>query len=63
MAKDIDPFYRVMHRAYMRDGNVIHYDEAMMLACLVHSKGKNRKGDDMVEVQKIMKDRNRSNKK
>jgi hypothetical protein len=48
-----------MHRAYIRDGKVVHTDEAVTLACLIHSKGKSRKSDDMTEVQKIMRDKNR----
>lgn len=63
MAKEINPFYRVMDRAYIRDGRVVHTDEAMMLACLVHSAGKGRKGKDMEDVQRIMRDRNRNVKK
>jgi hypothetical protein len=35
----------------------------MMLACLYHSKGKSRKSDDMVELQKILGDKNLDSKK
>ena len=47
----------VMHRAYIRDGKLVHTGEAVMLACLVNSQGKSR-ADDLAAVQKIMRDRN-----
>lgn len=47
---------RVMDLAYIRDGHVIHTDESVILACLLHTKGK--KSKDFVDVQKIMKDVN-----
>lgn len=50
--------YRVMDVAYIRDGNLIHTDESVILACLLHSKGKGRGTEDMTEVQRIMKDKN-----
>ncbi|WDS51964.1 hypothetical protein SEA_PEPPERWOOD_210 [Streptomyces phage Pepperwood] len=49
-----------MDRAYMRDrsGNV-HTGEALLLALLLHAKGKTKRGqDELLEVGKIMKDRN-----
>lgn len=49
---------RVMDIAYIRDGRVLHTDEAVILACLLHSKGKGRGTEDMVQVQRIMKDHN-----
>jgi len=50
--------YRVMDIAYIRDGNLIHTDESVILACLLHTKGKGRATPDMTDVQRIMKDRN-----
>lgn len=47
-----------MDVAYIRDGHVTHTDESVILACLLHSKGKGRGTDDMKEVQRIMKDKN-----
>lgn len=47
-----------MDVAYIRDGQTFHSGEALLLACLLHAKGKSRSSDDMVEVRKIMKDRN-----
>ncbi len=58
--KWISPGTRVMHRAHMYDksGNV-HTGEALLLALLLHTKGKTKRGqEEMAEVGKIMKDRN-----
>lgn len=62
MEKSKDPFYKIMHRAYIWDGKVLHTDEAMMLACLVHSKGHGRDSNDMTDLQKIMRDVNIASK-
>jgi hypothetical protein len=51
-------FSRLVYRAYIRDGRTTHTGEAVLLACLLHAKGSNRKSDDMKDVQRIMKDRN-----
>lgn len=51
-------FYRVMTRAYIRDGGTVHEGEAVLLAALLHAKGKSRDSDDMSEVQRIMRDKN-----
>lgn len=58
MAREVNTFYRVYNRAYIRDGSITYTDEAVVLACLVHSKGNSRKGEDMTDVRKIMKDIN-----
>lgn len=58
MTKFIKPFYRVMDRAYIRDGKTVHTGEALLLACLLHTKGQGRNSDDMRDVQKIMRDHN-----
>jgi len=49
---------RVMDLAYIRDGRVVHTDESVILACLIHTKGKGRGTDDYKDVQRIMKDKN-----
>lgn len=49
---------RVVHRAYIRDGDTLHTGEAVLLACLLHAKGKGRDSEDMTEVQRIMRDKN-----
>lgn len=54
---EVNPYW-IMHRAYIRDGRVLHTDDAVILACLLKAKGRSRKSDDMTEVQKIMRDRN-----
>ncbi len=58
MTRYIDSFNKIMHRAYLRDGRITYNDEAMMLACLVHSRGNSRDGEEMIDVQKIMRDIN-----
>jgi hypothetical protein len=58
MSKIREPFYRVMDRAYIRDGHGTHTGEALLLACLLHAKGKGRNSADMTDVQKIMRDKN-----
>lgn len=58
--KWISPGTRVMDRAYMYDksGNV-HTGEALLLALLLHARGKTRRGqEELTDVAKIMKDRN-----
>jgi len=54
----IKPERRIMDIAWLRDGETIHTGEALMLACLLHTKGKGRKSDDFKDVQKIMHDQN-----
>lgn len=56
--RENDEFTFLMYRAYIRDGKQEHTGEALLLACLLHAKGKSRKSADMVEVQRIMRDRN-----
>jgi len=56
--KFIEPGQRIMDNAYLRDGESIHTGEALLLACLLHAKGKSRKSGDFVDVQKIMRDKN-----
>lgn len=51
-------FSRLMYRAYLKDGDQVHTGEALLLACLLHAKGKGRKSKDMEDVQKIMRDHN-----
>lgn len=47
-----------MDLAYIRDDKVLHTGESVILACLVHTKGKGRGSDDMKTVQRIMRDKN-----
>lgn len=56
--KFIEPGMRIMDRAYLKDGDSEYTGEALLLACLLHAKGKSRKSDDFKDVQKIMNDPN-----
>lgn len=59
MSKSEDrEFSRLLHRAYIRDGAVVHTGQAVLVACVLHSQGQSRNSDDMVDVRKIMRDRN-----
>lgn len=58
MKNDKHPRPWLMDLAYIRDGKIVYTDEAVILACLVHTRGKGRKGRDMTDVQRIMKDKN-----
>lgn len=51
-------FSSVLFRAWLRSGDVIHSGEALLLACLMHAKGTNRKSAAYKDVQRIMKDVN-----
>lgn len=60
MGKWIEPGTRLMDRAYMYDksGNR-HTGEALMLALLLHARGKTNRGDkELKEVSVIMRDPN-----
>jgi hypothetical protein len=50
--------WRMNQIAYIRDENTTHYGEAVILACLLHSKGRGRQSKDMLDVQRIMHDQN-----
>lgn len=52
-------FSRLLYRAYIRDEKAVHTGEAVLLACLMHAKGKGRDTEDMKDVQRIMRDHNR----
>jgi hypothetical protein len=46
-AKYIEPGRRVMDRGYFRDGENVHYGEALVLACLLHiKKGRTSKREE-----------------
>ena len=55
-----EQFYtRVLHRAYMRDGEIMHTGEALALAMLLHAKGKTKRGkDELDQVSKMLNDPN-----
>lgn len=57
--RHIEPGGRVMDRAWLRDhDNNTHTGEALLIACLLHAKGTARKGQDMEDLQRIMRDKN-----
>lgn len=45
-------------QARIRDGRWDITGEAMLLACLLHTKGQSRDSDDFKDVQRIMQDQN-----
>ena len=57
--KYIEPGRRIMDNAYLRDGSHIHTGEALVLACLLHAKGKTARGNKEVEhLGKMLNDPN-----
>jgi len=53
---DMNNGWRMNQIAYIRDEELMHYGEAVILACLLHAKGQRSK--DLEDVQRIMKDHN-----
>lgn len=51
-------FRRVANRAYLRDGDLVHMEDALMLALLLHTQGKQRTQKDIEEVAKLLDDPN-----
>lgn len=59
MTKDIPVGNRIMDRAYLRDGDTIHTGEALLIALLLHAKGKTNRGrQELEEISRIMLDPN-----
>jgi hypothetical protein len=62
MAKDgnwVPMGNRVMDRAWLRDGDVIHTGEALLLAVLLHTKGKTgRSQAELEQVARMLNDPN-----
>ena len=59
MSKILPIGNRVMDKAYLRDGDVIHRGEALLLALLVHTKGnKKRKAEDVKQIAAMLDDPN-----
>lgn len=64
MSKWVPVGNRLMDRAYLRDGSVIHTGEALLLALLVHAKGKTQRGQNELEqVSKMLDDPNLNHKR
>lgn len=51
-------FTRIANRAYLRDGSLVHMEDALMLALLLHTQGKGRNQKDIEEVARLMDDPN-----
>lgn len=50
---------RMMDVAYIRDGDIVHTGEALLLACLLKAQGKTRRGKREVEkVAQMLDDPN-----
>lgn len=57
--KFVEPGRRIMDLAYLRDGNSFHTGEALVLACLLHAKGKTFRGEqELKQVGKMLNDPN-----
>jgi hypothetical protein len=53
-----------MDRAYLRDGDLIHTGEALLVALLLHTKGKTKRGQNELEqVSKMLDDPNLNKRK
>lgn len=64
MAKYVPVGNRIMDRAYLRDGSVIHTGEALLLAMLVHARGKTARNiDEVKQVARMLDDPNQSPRK
>ena len=60
----IKPGNRVMDVAYIRDGDVVHRGEALLLAVLLHAKGRTKRAsNEMQEVAKMLDDPNINKKR
>jgi hypothetical protein len=63
MSTYIKPGYRLMDRAYLRDGDLVHTGEPLLIALLLHAKGKTKRGQEEIDhVARLMKDPNRKNR-
>jgi hypothetical protein len=64
MAKWVPMGNRIMDRAYLRDGDLVHTGEALLVALLFHTKGKTKRGQSELEdISKIMNDPNLNKKR
>ena len=53
MSKWIEPGNRLMDKAYLRDGRVTYTGEQLVLALLLHTRGKTNR--DLIEVPHVAK--------
>jgi hypothetical protein len=61
--KYIEPGRRFMDVAWLRDGDSIYTGEAMMLAVLLHTRGKGRTQEHERELARLLDDPNQKIKK
>jgi predicted RecA/RadA family phage recombinase len=54
--KYIEPGKRLMDLAYIRDGSLVHTGEALVLALLIHTRGRTNRGADEVKHLAAMLD-------
>jgi hypothetical protein len=62
MSKWVPMGNRLMDRAYLRDGSLVHTGEALLLAMLFHAKGK-RNQSELEQVSKMLDDPNVNRKR
>lgn len=60
--KYADTFYRVSTRAFMLNGDIEYTGDTLMLALLLHCKGKGRGTDEEKYVAKLLDDPNQKDK-
>jgi len=59
MSKYLPIGNRLMDTAYLRDGNVEHTGEALLLALILHTKGKTKRSkQELEEIGKLFNDPN-----
>lgn len=59
MSKWIQPGNRIMDKAYLRDGSVTYTGEQLVLALLLHTKGRTKRGSgELEQVAKMLDDPN-----
>lgn len=63
MSKNLPVGNRIMDVAWLRDGETVHTGEALVLAMLVHTRGKGRGSEDERFIRKLFKDHNLEEKK
>lgn len=57
--KYVEPGYRIMDNAFLRDGENLHSGEALVLAVILHAKGKTKRGEEEVKyLAKMFNDPN-----
>ncbi|QIN94099.1 hypothetical protein PP459_gp134 [Streptomyces phage Wakanda] len=62
--KYIEPGKRLMDLAYVRDGKLVHTGEALVLALLIATRGKTKRGNDEVKhLAKMLDDPNQEKPK